>query len=153
MNVQFNKSTTISKGKSLILLIIITIATLIGGILFLKSDTKLKKQCTFKTNAIVSDFKENSDSDATAAVYTYSMDGNEYTVTSNVYSSSHKFRIGDNVEFYVDPSDPHTFYCPKDISGRFFAVILFIVSGLCLLFSVFTAFQIIKERSSGSYGY
>ena len=152
MNISYNKSTSLPKPASAVLLFIITAATLIGGIFFLKHDSKLKKECTYKTTAIVSDIKENSssDSDTYAPVFTYEYEGNEYTAASNVYSSNLKFRKGDKVEFYVKPGDPQTFYCPKEKSGKFFAVILFIVSGLCLLMAVLTVRSLINEKRYSS---
>ena len=148
MNIQFNRSTTVSKPSGIVILILVTIATLIGGILFVKHDAKIKKECTYKTTAVVSDIKESSssDSDTYAPVYTYEYDGKEYTVSSNVYSSKLKMHKGDTVEFYVKPSDPKTYYCPKETSGKFFGIILFAVSGLCLLITGFSIKSLISSK-------
>ena len=152
MGISFYRQASVSKTTSAVILIILTIVTLIGGILFLKHDTKLKKQCIYKTTAIVSDIKADtsSDSNTYAPVYSYEYDGREYTAVSRVYSSSLKVHKGDKVEFYLDPDDPQTYYCPKETSGKFFAVILFIVSGFCLIASVLTVRARISEKSYGS---
>ncbi|WP_295080698.1 DUF3592 domain-containing protein [Ruminococcus sp.] len=137
---------------SAVVLSLVIIATMIGGIMFFKYDSKLKKQCTYKTTAIVSRIVEDSDSDGTtyAPVYSYEYNGEEYTAQSRVYSSSLKVRKGDRVEFYLDPNDPQTYYCPKETSGRFFGVILLIVSGICIAIMVVYIKDVIREKRSGS---
>ena len=148
MNIQFNRSTAQVKTSSVVILILVTIVTLLGGIWFFKHDAKLKKECTYKTTAVVSDIKKSSssDDDTYAPVYTYEYEGKEYTVSSNVYSSKLKMHEGDTVEFYLKPSDPKTYYCPKETSGKFFCIILLIVSGLCLICTGFSIKSLINSK-------
>ena len=152
MGVSFNRQSALYGTTSAVILVIVAIATLIGGILFFQHDTMLKKQCIYKTTAIVSDIKKNSssDSDTYAPVYSYEYDDREYTAVSSVYSSSLNVRRGDKVEFYLDPDDPQTYYCPKETSGKFFGVILFIFSGVCIAMMVVYIKDIISEKRYGS---
>ena len=137
---------------SAVVLSLVIIATMIGGIMFFKYDTNLKKKCTYKTTAIVSRIIENSDPDGDtyAPVYSYEYNGKEYTAQSRVYSSRLKVRKGDKVEFYLDPNDPQTYYCPKETSGKSFGVILFIFSGICIAAMVVYIKDIISKKGSGS---
>jgi len=148
MNIQINKSKTLSKPMSIVLMTLIMIGTFFGGFMFMKHDSKLKKVCTYKTNAIVSDIKESSSSDGHtyAPVYTFEYNGNEYTVSGDVYSSNLKVNKGAEVEIYIDPNDPMTFYSPSEVSGKFFGIILFIVSGVCLLIDIVYIKAIINEK-------
>ncbi len=127
---------TLSKPASTAVMIVMAIVTFAAGFLFLKNDTKLKKECTYETTAIVTDIvSSSSDRNTYAPVYSYTYEGQDYTAQSRVYSSKLKLHEGDNVEFYVNPDDPQTYYCPQETSGKTFAIVLFAVSGICLIVS------------------
>lgn len=147
MEIRFesNGGATIPK---IILTIVLTIALIGGGILFSGHSSKVKKQCTYKTTAIVSDISEHSDSDGTtyAPVYTYSYNGDEHTVTRSYYSSNMKLRVGDEVEFYLDPNAPETFYCPKDKGTTVFSLAFFGFGIVCLLCTVLNIKQYIEQH-------
>ena len=137
MEIRFgsNGGATIPK---IILTFVLTIGLLGGGILFSSRSSKVKKQCTYKTTAVVSDIKENSDSDGTtyAPVYTYSYNGDEHTVTRKYYSSNMKLNVGDEVEFYLDPNDPETYYCPSEKGKTVVSLALYGFGIVCLLCTV-----------------
>ncbi|MCR5600060.1 MAG: DUF3592 domain-containing protein [Ruminococcus sp.] len=148
MNIQITKTTTLSRPKTIVLMIIIMIATFCGGIMFMKHDSKLKKECTYQVTATVTDIKESSssDSDTYTPVYTFEYEGKEYTVSSNVYSSNLKVQRGEDVQIYINPSNPNTFYSPKDASGKVFEIVLFIISGVCLLIAALNIKAVICEK-------
>ncbi|MBR6986231.1 MAG: DUF3592 domain-containing protein [Ruminococcus sp.] len=126
----------LSKPASTAVMIVMAIVTFAAGFLFLNNNTKLKKECTYETTAIVTDIvSSSSDSNTYAPVYSYTYEGQDYTAQSRVYSSNLKMHEGDEVEFYVNPDDPQTYYCPQETSGKTFAIILFVISGICLIVS------------------
>lgn len=126
----------LSKPASTAVMIVMAIVTFAAGFLFLKNNTKLKKECTYETTAIVTDIvSSSSDSNTYAPVYSYTYEGQDYTAQSRVYSSNLKMHEGDEVKFYVNPDDPQTYYCPQETSGKTFAIILFVISGICLIVS------------------
>lgn len=138
MEIRFETNGEVKISK-IILLIILTIVFFVGGILMAGHSSKAKKQCTYKTTAIVSDIRENTDSDDTttyAPVYNYTYNGDEHTVVRSYYSSNMKLRVGDEVEFYLDPNDPEKYYCPSEKGSKVFSFALFGFGAVCLLFTV-----------------
>ena len=137
MEIKFETNGEVTIPK-IVLTVILTIALFLGGIFMAGSSSKLKKQCTYKTTAIVSDIKENSGSDGStyAPEYTYTYNGEEYKAVSRIYSSSIKVSQGDEVEFYLDPDDPSTYYCPSEKGSKVFTIVFFGFGAVCLLFTV-----------------
>lgn len=93
------------------------------GVIFFGISTFISKiyehteaKCTETVSALVTDNvkKTNSDGDTSfAPVYTYTVDGEVYSVQSPFSSSPAVYEIGDTAKLCYDPSDPKQIYDPK----------------------------------------
>ncbi len=79
---------------------------------------KTEEQCSEKISAVITDNVKNTNSEGDvtfAPVYTFTVDGQLYTVQSEYSSSPAVYEIGDTAEIRYDPSDPKKVYDPKTL--------------------------------------
>ena len=64
--------------------------------------------------------KRNGDGETLfSPVYSYKHDGSDYTGTSDLFTSSCSFDVGDRTELLVDPNYPARFRSPDETGSRF----------------------------------
>lgn len=100
-------------------------------------NNNLKRECTVKTTAVVSDISDLSDSHDKRyqPEFTYTYQGKEYIKNSDITSADPKVKVGENVEFYIDPNNAYKYYCPKELehSERPFMIFGFILLVVTLI--------------------
>jgi hypothetical protein len=98
-----------------------------AGIMFMYDYNAASK--SVKTRGIVIEFRY--DEGAASPVVSYEWNGAEYTYYSTTYSDPPSFQIGEEVELFVDPSDP-TNAMINSFSERYLGII--ILGGLGAMF-------------------
>ena len=124
----------ISKA-GIIIILLISIALILGGVLLHRYNAKKEKDCSYQTTAVVTDVIKGTSGGKTKyrAEYTYECNGSSYTVKSKESSSNLKLQKGDKVELYVNPSDP-TIYRSDDENGeRLFEILLYVAGSIGFL--------------------
>ena len=114
---------------------------------------KVKKECTYKTTAIVSEIKFSESEDGTTylPVYSYTYNGFEYTAESPAYDSTIKVSRGDEVEVYIDPDDPTVFYCPSDQGSKTETISMFFFGSFFLLCTFTNSVAYRKQHRSNAF--
>lgn len=123
---------------------------LIIGICMINYRKKKVLRCTSsvwgKVKDIVRQRSHNSDGGYSYSwhpVFEYTIGGLTYVKESSSGSTNSKFAIGQDVEIYYNPEDPHDYYVPNDkipvILGKVFtgvgivAILIALVTAFCVL--------------------
>ena len=141
------------RPSRIIILIIITISLFGYGIYTAVFKSKVKKECTYKTTAIVSEIKFSESEDGTTylPVYSYTYNGFEYTAESPAYDSNIKVSRGDELEVYIDPDDPTVFYCPSDQGSKTETISMFFFGSFFLLCTFTNSVAYRKQHRSNAF--
>lgn len=141
-----------SRKPSLLLIffsLVCAILMVVGIVCFI-TPIKKKGACTETVQAaVVDDIIEHSDrkvddgmrtvADYHYPVYQFIYKGEEYTIKSSVGTDPARYEIGDELDLYINPSNPNEFYDPSDVTtyivlGIVFGVIGLIGEVICTLF-------------------
>lgn len=147
----------IELGISLFLLFIGLIFSITGSVM-LYSSQKMKLMCTEKVSAVITDIEKSSNRSLTPhktngstyktmniPVFTYTVNGNEYTQSSSFNTNTNTYNVGDVMDIYYNPDNPNQIFVESNSSGSFFICALFI--GVGLLITVIAIVKMIKLRS------
>lgn len=118
------------------------------GIAMLNHRKKKEERCTSKVWGKVKDIvrQKSHDSDGGYSyswhpVFEYTIGGLTYIKESMSGSTQTKFAIGQDIEIYYNPEDPHDYYVPEDkipkVLGKVFTAVGMIAIVIAIIVAVF----------------
>lgn len=113
---------------------------LIIGLRFYSDSKALKERCTGSVQATVTSINSRRSTTGskgkrrTTTVYSpefsYTVDGNVYIVSSNVYSSICKVKQGDVVDLKYNPDNPNEFYYADNSPTKILVIVFTVLGGV-----------------------
>ena len=142
-------------------LVIISAAVILFGAVFFTTGSKIgktrknmEKRCTYKLTATVCENVRSSSSDSNSVfpVFLYYYNGKSYKMESSSGSYPPQFKVGEEVEMYIDPDSPEVFFVPADTTTKtishVFSIVGAVIASLGLLIPL--AIAILRGRNETS---
>lgn len=119
--------------------------------------------CTEKVTAVVTEIKSKTEwvhrgsrssrvRTVYAPVFEFTYNGTEYTASNGLYSKNQTFKVGQEVEIYIDPDDPRTLYVAGERTVFVKGVIFLIMLGLGFYF-LLSVLPGKMQQKNGSAGF
>lgn len=117
---------------------VVGIVFLIIGVCLLTKRTRRATSCTAKTTGHVADLAVSTSGGCTmwSPVIQYEVDGLIYVKPSPYASSQVSYAIGEPVEVFYDPQNPHEYRIPQSTAGKGVAVVFTAVGAGCLVLGI-----------------
>lgn len=126
---------------------------LIIGLVMKKVRKRKEINCTCKVFGKVKDiarrqtYSNNGYSSTMHPVFEYNIGGLTYIKESQVGSSQSKYAIGQDVEIFYNPDNPHEYYVVGEKLTKILGNIFSVVGGICIFIAVISAIIVLKYFS------